>query len=502
VSVDFCPVCGVPGKDISPRCKRVALFYGYKPKDLFELAAAQRSIMVPFFEINRLFFLFESLGCHPMKLPMLESVEFAEDLRRTGQRPIEFGNDVWVLSFSDPEFPDCTELYLKEDVSKTMVIYQEDGAIEHLGSEERAVAFAEVADCFFGLGTHVPPSACGLTPAGKKFVVSAGLPRDRYVSLQDSPRKDLAELWRNGLLPKITLLDFVLGQNDRSAQNVLLTAGSSPCVGLIDNDDSFVTHERLVAPFAYLEGLGHGLALGLAREWFSTFRLACLVGQLSPFALPESIMLPLCRRFVFAQLAVTVDMPLQDFKQAVSVERPPLTWQLAHCPWTVYLPLVKERKEGTLYRTIVGEWTGSDFVVDVVEGQLLDRTVTIRRTATARSSQEADEEVSMLTLAALNDGFLHVVRRRLFVRAEDEGRAEELRIVEVRGDPAGSHVIVRRGKLGYYEKRKIDRYVSFSSVSAALACADALESELLASHYADLRARLSSFKAATPATLF
>jgi hypothetical protein len=480
----------------------VALFYGYKPKDIFSLAAARRSIAVPFFEINRLFFLLESLGCHPMKLPMAEAVECAEDLRRTGQRPIEFGNNVWILGFSDPQFPDCTELYLKEDVSKTMVIYQQDGAIEHLGSEERAVVFAEVADCFFGLGDHVPATACGLTPAGKKFVVSAGLSRDLYFSLQDSPRQDLAMLWRQGLLPRLTLLDFVLGQNDRSAQNILLTTGRSPRVGLIDNDDSFVTHERLVSVFAYLQGLDGTLDLSATREWFSQFRLACLIGQLSPLALPESIMLPLCRRFVFAQLAVTTGMRVQDFIQAAFVERPPLTWQLANCPWTVYLPFIKESKEGTWYRTIVGEWTGSDFVVDMVEGQLLDRTVTCRRVAIARSSREADEEISRLSLTAIHDGFLHVIRRRFFVRSEGEADSDELRIVEVRGDPAGFHVIVRRGRLGYYEARQIERYVSFSSMRAALACADALEGELLAKNYADLRAKLSSFKASTPATFF
>ena len=500
--MEFCPVCGAPGKDISPRCKRVAAFYGYKPKDIFALAAAGRSIAVPFFEINRFFFLLESLGCHPMKLPMLEAVECAEDLRRTGQRPIECGNDVWVLSFEDPAFPACTELYLKEDVSKTMVIYQEEGAIEHLGSEERAVLFAEVADCLFDLGAHVPPSACGLTPSGKKFVVSAGLSQDSYVSLENRPRQDLPALWRDGLLPKLTLLDFVLGQNDRSSQNILFTMDRSPNVGLIDNDDSFVTHERLVATFAYLGGVADDSNLGVARAWFSQFRLATLVGQIAPLALPESIMLPLCRRFAFAQLAVTTGMSLRDFKRAVFVERPPLSWQLANCPWTVYLPMVKEGKDGTMYRIIVGEWTGSDFVVDMVEGELLDRTVTCTRVANATSSQDADEEIATLELEALNDGFLHVIRRRFFVRSTDEGDPEELRIVEVRGDPAGFHIIVRRGRLGYYEARQVDRYVSFSSMSAALSCADALERELLAANFSDLRSRLSSFRAATPVTLF
>jgi hypothetical protein len=500
--VEFCPVCGALGKVISPRCKRVALFYGYHPKDIFRLAEEGRSIAVPFFEINRLFFLLESLGCHSMKLPMLEAVECAEDLRRTGQRPIEFGNDVWVLSFSDPQFPDCTELYLKEDVSKSMVIYQEDGAIEHLGSEERAVVFAEVADSLFGLGAHVPPTGCGLTPAGKKFVVIAGLPLDRYFSLETSPRRDLPALWGDGLLPKLTLLDFVLGQNDRSSSNIFFTEGRSPRVGLIDNDDSLVTHERLVTSFAYLEGLGPDLDLGIAREWFSQFRLSCLVGQLAPLALPESIMLPLCRRFVFARWAVNTGIPVPDFRQAVFVERPPSTWQLANCPWTAYVPLVRETKDGTFYRTIVGEWTGSGFSVDVVEGQLLDRTVNCKHTATAESSQEADAEIALLTTAALNKGFLHVIRRRFFVRADDEAKNDELRIVEVRGDPAGFHVLVRRGKLGYYETRQVERYVSFSSLSAALACADALERELLAQSFADLRARLASFKAAGPATFF
>lgn len=502
VGVEFCPVCGETGRTISQRCKRVALFYGYKPKELFALAAARRSIAVPFFEINRFFFLLETLGCHAMKYAMLEAVEFAEDLRYTGERSIEYGNGVWVLAFSNTDFPDCTELYLKEDVSKTMVIYREDGAIEHLGSEERAVLFAELAKRFFGLGAVVPPSVCGLTPAGKKFVVTAGLSRDVYLSLENSPRRDLPALWRAGLLPRLALLDFVLGQNDRSGLNILLSTERSPRVGLIDNDDSFVTHERLVACFAYLEGLADDSNLGLAREWFAPLRLARLVGQLAPLAIPESIMIPLCRRFSFARLAVSTNMALREFKQAAFIERPPLTWHLANCPWTVYLPLVKESADAIAYRIIVGEWTGTRCVIDLVEGRFLDRHVTCTRTAVAASSSDADEKIAQLTLAAQRDGYLHVVRRRFFVREHGEAGTEELLIVEVRDDQASFHMIVRRGTLGYYDDRQVERYDSFSSMSAAVACADALEAELLAANYADLRSRLSSFKAATPLNLF
>ena len=76
-----------------------------------------------------------------------------------------------------------------------------------------------------------------------------------------------------------------------------------------------------------------------------------------------------------------------------------------------------------------------------------------------------------------------------------------LRIVEVRTDPAGCHLVVKTGRLGRYETRRIERFASYVTVEQAATAADEVEAELLASRYVDLRARLESFKATQPAAL-
>ena len=97
----------------------------------------------------------------------------------------------------------------------------------------------------------------------------------------------------------------------------------------------------------------------------------------------------------------------------------------------------------------------------------------------------------------------HIVRRRFFVAPGDPARSpsEPLRIVEIRTDPAGCPLVVKTGRLGRYERRRIERFASFATVERAAAAADGIEAELLAARYVDLRARLESFKAATQAAL-
>lgn len=501
----FCPVCGVVDEAISTRCERVAFYYGYSRKDLEKLSQLESSIAVPFFDIKRFFFALESLAQHPLALSMVEVVEHAA----ADVAVQEFGNAVRVLPFSDPSFPQFAELYVKDDVSKTMVVYQHEDAIEHLGSEERAVLFAEVAQRYFGLGAMVPAAVCGLSPVGTKFVASAGLPKSEFVSLHERVPKDLVALWHTGALPRLAIMDFVLGQNDRNPQNILFSQDNDPRVGLIDNDDAFVKHERLVAPFSYLEALKEsagGLHLGVAQSWFEPFRLAQLISMLCPLALPQDTVLSVCRRFVFAKHAVATSMSLQQFMREVFVERPPLSWRLANCPWVMCRTLVNEGKGGTRYRTYVGEKVGTAFEVLVVEGKLLDLSVAITNLSGGmlQNAEDADDAVTALVVAAMSDGFVHVLRRRFFVAtAEIEDLfTDTVRIVEVRSDPAGFHVIVKRGGLGRYGSRQVDTYISFQSSEEAMVRANELETSLLAKNFIDLRGRLGAFKASPPLVIF
>ena len=492
----FCPVCGGESAKVHARCERVGRYYGYTLAELTHLAAQTASIAVPFFDVNRLLFCLDHLAKHPMAPVMVEEVEQRGSL----VTPQEFGNLVRILPFADPRFPDWQDLYCKEDVSKTMVVYQYQDAIEHLGSEERAIAFAEIADRFFGLVEHVPPTAMGLSSAGTKFVVSAGFPRKRFAALKDNPR-DLSDVWQEGTLARLALLDFVLGQNDRNVQNVLVSTDAPVRIGLIDNDESFVAHERLVGRFAYLEGLDASLRFDIARDWFR-FHLADLLALLSPLSLPEITMTALCRRFAFARWAVGVGLSLADFKHAVFVERAPITWQLPNVTWVSYQPLIKESAQGTAYRTLVGERVGDVFRVTIIDGKLLSPEVTTTEVAVETSAANATATIASLAANGLGDGYVHVVRRRLFVANGKVPKSDDLRIIEVRDDLTGFHVVVKQGHLGYYDARRVAKFISFATSEAALAQADAIEEDLLSSGFTDLRARLASFKASGPAIFF
>jgi hypothetical protein len=164
-------------------------------------------------------------------------------------------------------------------------------------------------------------------------------------------------IWQSGALARLAVLDFVLGQNDRNAPNVLLSEDYPIRVGLIDNDDSLVSHERLYGRFAYLDGLDGGLSLAVVRDWFK-FSLPDLLAFLSPLALPETTTLALCRRFVFARWAIDLGLSLADFTHAIFVDRVLLDWQLPHVTWAASQVFVKEEEQGTLYRSLVGEQGG------------------------------------------------------------------------------------------------------------------------------------------------
>jgi hypothetical protein len=491
------------GRDIEPRCERIGRYYGYAPQDLAALAARGSSVAVPFFEIKRFFFVLETLGRHALGPAMIAAVERGE--RGTVE---EHGNLVRVLPFDDPAFPAVREVFVKEDVSKNMVVYQPDGAIEHFGSEERAVLFAELAHRYFALGEVVPPAASGLLPSGSKYVVSAGLPRDRHAVLGEADGPRLRALWQSGLLPRVALMDFILGQKDRNANNVLLPVGGpvgdEAPLGLVDNDDTFGPHERLIDPFAYLMPLRDDATADFSgvRAWFAGLALPELVAVLAPLALPPAITAALCGRFVFAAAAVARGMSVAEFVQRGFTGGLAGGQPLADRPFAAYRLLVSERRGKTEQRHLLaaelpatggGAATGAsggNCAVWVLDGPALGVWPVRIRAVPAGDVEDAAGVLERLEARAVADGFTQMPRRRLFVDGDT------LRILEVRADPSGWHLVVRRGTLGHYADRLVERFVSFATEAEATTRADELEAELLAAGAADLRARLTAFKTA------
>jgi hypothetical protein len=496
--MDFCPVCGARGQPVQDRCRRVARYYGYSDQQIAELGRQGSSIAVPFFETRRLFFLLDLQAGDPVRRFLAEAVEAAGD----GGRREEHGNFVRVLPMRRRTRPALREIFVKDDVSKTMVVYRHDDGIEHFGSEERAVLFADLAERCFGLGAHVPPVASGLSPLGTKFVVSAGLPRDRYAALGPDDGARLRQLWDAGVLPRLALMDLVLGQNDRNANNVLLTGDSDSDleIALIDNDDAFGPYERLIDPFAYLVPLlgAAGLNFAGAAPWFARLSLPDIVAFLARMALPREIVAGICARFAFAAAAAQDAMPLAAFVAAAFSGRRPTAEPLPGRPWVEYRALVSEGPAGTRYRNFLGmRQAGREACRETsidrlwsFEGQALGATPAEVHELVIGSPDGGPAALASCATSAFADGFSELIRRRLFVSDD------QLRIVEVRADPAGWHVVVRVGKLGRYDDKKVERFISLPDAALAIARADALEQELLAAGCIDLRARLLAFKTA------
>jgi hypothetical protein len=195
-------------------------------------------------------------------------------------------------------------------------------------------------------------------------------------------------------------------------------------------------------------------------------------------------------------------LSLADFDHAVFVDHDAIAWQLPNVTWALYQPLMKESAQGTFYRTLVGEQIGDVFRITILDGKLLSPEVTTTEVGVESCATHATAAMASLAANGLGDGYLHVIRRRLFVANGKVPSHDDLRIVEVRDDLTGFHVIVKQGHLSYYDARRVAKFISFATSEAALAQADAIEEDLLSSGFTDLRARLASFKASGPPTFF
>jgi hypothetical protein len=132
--------------------------------------------------------------------------------------------------------------------------------------------------------------------------------------------------------------------------------------------------------------------------------------------------------------------------------------------------------------------------VSVLAGKVLDPAVTLTRAAREDSAEDATVAMSSLAADLRGEGYVHLIRRRLFVAGKGHCSESDLRIVEARDDLSGYHVVVKQGHLGYYDTRRIAKFRSFGSSHEAMSHADAIEQDFLAAGFVDLRARLASFK--------
>jgi hypothetical protein len=228
---------------------------------------------------------------------------------------------------------------------------------------------------------------------------------------------------------------------------------------------------------------------GGARAWFDTLSLPELLAFLSPLALPPPILSALCGRFVFAAEAVHQQMPLDEFMDAVFAGRVAKDQAIPGRPFAAYRALVSERRDGIHQRHILGAELEGWAAVWMLDGRALHPGPVDIRDVEVADAEDAAAVIEALEGRSVAEGYTQLPRRRLFVEGET------LRILEVRADAAGWHLVVRRGRLGHYADKLVERFVSFATETEASTRADELEAELLAAGSSDLRARLTAFKA-------
>lgn len=130
-------------------------------------------------------------------------------------------------------------------------------------SARREALFHDMAHDFFGLGAYVPATTYFVHPEGEPEysaqleVVGGTHPQmifrgNRYIPKRGTPTSlEIERLGDQGVLHRLALLDYIMGNSDRSINNYMLTPEQGPGIHLIDNSDILADTDGYVP--AYLE---------------------------------------------------------------------------------------------------------------------------------------------------------------------------------------------------------------------------------------------------------
>jgi len=129
------------------------------------------------------------------------------------------------------------------------------------GLAHREAAFSRLADEFFGMGEHVPPTTVFRHPVnGSWHSAQKRVEGEHYSPTSMYQKESLGQMARVGTLDKLALMDNILGQGDRHVENSIISPDGRT-LSLIDNGLSFAPktqhNDAYIPPIAHYWKQGH-----------------------------------------------------------------------------------------------------------------------------------------------------------------------------------------------------------------------------------------------------
>ena len=512
-----CPVCSYTTKDGSSHsfCRALAAYFGYSKDEMEELMKLGSSLMVPFHESRKIIFFYDFFSRATLNKALIQAaVETRDDLEHW-----QHTHFLKTKLFKSDNFPDITKVFIKEDPSKDMVLYQEEGDIEHFGSEEREALFSWLGREILGLQDFIIPAAICISNEGKKLSITPYLDRDKWKHIAELNNKLPNQVIEQGILLKLAVMDFITGQIDRNIENIFFNKDaqgadlpSDQLVKLIDNDFGFSSNNIPITTLSYLNTLKetvdlNELTFDSVADWFSQISLYDVIQTVLPFALPIQVVVALIERFLIVSRVISKKKSVQYFMDKCFYDEDSSIHKVSKKPIIDLKKAYGFRRmvlEGQHGKYVALLWTNINkkFTVTVLSGDLFDY-------GNEKISQ-VDCKKRMNGMALFNSyyhkyqdqGYVELIKRRFYIDMDQDIKVHDIKvrakgtvkIVELRRDDQVYVVVEKEGPLGHYvDKKRIGVYTS-SSIDEANNKFQEIEERYLESDFKSIKEVLSSFK--------
>ncbi len=504
-----CPVCARTTDKVSDRCIAIGKYFGYPKECIEELFKQQSSIMIPYHELKRIVYFMDFFSKGDEREFLLEAayddVEPLEKKMHTHQIIIKPSN-VKELS--------CSKVFIKEDATKSMVLYHSEGGMAYFGSEERDVLFSWLADEVFDLGKFVLPAAIGVSGEGKKFCVTPFLETDEWHSMASGDIQDLKNLYHYGILMRLVTMDYLIGQNDRNIENIFIKNRTPDnqelVVKLIDNDFCFSKTTELYTAFAYLQILGENIdfskeGFGTISEWLQSFSLSDVLMPLFQFSLPAFIIEGVISRYITLMDMIKKSKTLEYFidncflGEKSNFDDDQLEPSLIPNTSKKYIfrTLIRENEQEYQYIHMLWYAHENSSKFQLFKGGLFSKEPIDRRDIKVKNRRDAERHIQRICRQYTEQGYQELLLRRFLVQLDkkDKTRSKgKIVLIEMKLDDQIYAVAEKVGDLGIYEEKKRIKNYTTTNYPEAEKIFKKLEKKYQARGFKSIQTILSSFR--------
>lgn len=503
-----CPICSIETSIICPQCIAIGAYFGYSEAEILELTVHQSSAIVPFHEVKKMIYFCHFFSQLKINDILLRAAEQSEHIVFEKKQT----NDVFIKPVKDACVYDFDQVFVKEDASKSMVLYNAEGDIGHFGSEERDALFAWFGREVLQLEPYIIPAVMGMTAAGKKFCATPYLQPAEWHSLTEDDRSYLLGLYAQGVLLKLAVLDYLLGQQDRHKENVFLPsrdlAAHPHRIRLIDNDYSFSSNIQLNTSFCYLTQLAADVDFSeetfeKIADWFGAFEFTDLIKGFLQFSLPRHVIEGVIARYILLHDLFSNKRSIQYFLDQYFLDNTksdngvPQVRMIDPFKKFSYRTLIIEHKDISRYVHVLTMMHETKPVVSLIRGTTFSADEPVITHRVLKNKREAEHFRQTLVQKYIDRGYVELIRR-LFLILSDKSDLQrwkgEIIIMEIRRDDLIFTVQQRKGNLGIYEPKQRISLQTFPSLEDATDNFNENEKKYLTAGFQNIHTVLSSFK--------